>query len=482
MYPDNDTIVAVSSAQASAARGIIRLSGTQSAELAATVFSSAQPAATAPSSPSFTQPATPPKLNHAPGWTRLTGQCQLSERITCPAQAYIFHSPRSYTGQEMVELHLPGSPALLEIVIDQLLTAGARSAQPGEFTARAFFNGRLDLTEAEAVAEVISAQSDAQLRAAQRLLSGALHRRCGSLATHLATTLAMVEAHIDFADQDIEPTSASQIKGQATQIEHEIASLLTDSVSWEQLDHLPRVVLAGPANAGKSSLANTLLQMDRNIVNVIAGTTRDILTAPLALSKGECLLVDTAGLGQVDDPLAPQTQSLATNTATDADLLLWVFDASADPQQQAASSPPPQAFSGNLILVANKTDIATEKQLKQAITHWKGILPNAKTIAVSALLAANIPQLRHAIETTLDIETTESPAAQSIALTTRQRHSLQAAAESITRAIDLFTDSAELELIALELRTALDHLGEISGAVVTDDVLGVIFSHFCVGK
>ena len=124
----------------------------------------------------------------------------------------------------MVELHLPGSPALLEIVIDQLLTAGARSAQPGEFTARAFFNGRLDLTEAEAVAEVISAQSDAHLRAAQRLLSGALHRRCGSLATHLATTLAMVEAHIDFADQDIEPTSASQIEGQATQIEHELGS------------------------------------------------------------------------------------------------------------------------------------------------------------------------------------------------------------------------------------------------------------------
>ncbi|MBN1436736.1 MAG: tRNA uridine-5-carboxymethylaminomethyl(34) synthesis GTPase MnmE [Sedimentisphaerales bacterium] len=468
LYDTEDTIVAVSSAPGSSARGILRISGPESLQSLDRVFHpqlSCDSLATA-------------------SWSRCFGCVDVSEGITVAVKAYSFPGPRSYTGQDMVELHVPGSAALLQMLLQRFLAEGCRLADPGEFTARAFLSGRLDLSEAEAVGEVIAAQSDAQLRAAQRLLDGDLHRFCGEILSRLTDITALVEAHIDFSQEEIEFASPEQLQTELSDLETSLATLLRDSVAWEQLEHLPHVVLAGAANAGKSTLANALLGIDRSVVSQIAGTTRDILTAPLQLTTGECLLMDTAGLGAVEDILAGQSQMLTQNVIAACDLLLWVFDASADQSQQQheqtllqqliAQFPPRE-----IIFVANKIDQLPNPDEPLIVS------PNyqqAAVIAVSALTRQNLPQLLGAIEDTLHNCPQVSADQQGIALTARQRHALQAGAAAVTQARQLLADQESPELLALELRTALDELGAISGQVVPDDVLDRIFSRFCVGK
>ncbi|MCK4629121.1 MAG: 50S ribosome-binding GTPase, partial [Sedimentisphaerales bacterium] len=286
MYIPDDTIVAVSSAAGSAARGIIRVSGPEALALAGTIFQGDDGVSVA----------------EAGSWSVLKGRCLLTESVSCPAGLYIFRAPHSYTTQDVVEFHLPGSGPLLQMVLQRLLATGAdvRSAEPGEFTARAFFNGRIDLTEAEAVAEVINARSDGQLRAAERLLDGRLHRICSEITRRLTEALALIEANIDFSEEDIEFATGEQLRGQVAAVLGDLGRLLTDSTTWDELTHLPKVAVAGPANAGKSSLINSLSGIDRSIVSSIAGATRDLLTVPLSLPDGECMLIDTAGLYRWD--------------------------------------------------------------------------------------------------------------------------------------------------------------------------------------
>jgi len=475
LYNLDDTIVAISTAGGAAARGIIRLSGPEALALAEQFFRTDSPEI---------------GLTDQSDWRRVHGYCRLDMGIECEAKAYVFHGPRSYTGQDVVELHLPGSPVLLGMISEGLLCAGARSAEPGEFTARAFFTGRLDLTEAEAVAQVIGAQSDAQLRAAQRLLDGALHRACGAISARIADVLALVEAQLDFSQEDIELARPSQLLADTRRARQELLTVLAESTSWDQLEQLPRVVLAGPANAGKSCLANALLRMDRSIVSQIAGTTRDLLTAPLALEKGECLLIDTAGLGPVSDPLANTTQRFTRRAMGQCDLLVWVFDAGVTEPADATdlAEAVPEAARRNVILAANKVDLCSEDRtaVDRAGGNWRRYLnTDAKLITVSALRGDNIEELREMIEAAVHLDATDSAGQATLALTARQREAMRQAVLYMENAARLFSDDPDEppgELIAVELRSALDELGSISGGVVTEDLLDRIFSRFCIGK
>jgi len=470
MYPLDDTIVAISSAPGPALRGIIRLSGADAAGLAAEVF---QPA---PGEAS---------LQTAAGWTRLLGRCRLTGQADCAAEAYVFCAPGSYTGQDIIELHLPGSPALLQIVLHALLAASARSAEPGEFTARAFFHSRLDLTQAEAVAAVIAAHGDAQLRAAQRLLDGALQMNCRDLTNRVADLLSLVEATIDFSDQDLDFVLPEALLDQACAIQRDLSRLLSESISWKDLDYLPRVVLAGPANAGKSSLANALLGIDRSIVSSFAGATRDLLTAPLALHDRECLLIDTAGLGPAADPLAPTAQQLTRQAVASCDLLLWVIDISQPSACWLGQLPDELSRSLKVILVANKMDLCPNcpQSCRRVAQQLSSQLSLIQTVPTSALHRQNLDCLQDAIETVLHLQTSPSTSAGALALTARQHRALQAALDALAESGNLLrAENPAAELIALELRTALDELGSVSGAVVTDDLLNRIFSRFCVGK
>lgn len=468
MYLLNDTIVAISSAPGPAPRGIIRLSGPEALRCVGRVF----------------QGADENRLEDSPGWAVLPGRCRLSDHdpITCPAQLYLFRSPHSYTTEDMAELHLPGSPSLLGIVLEALLGAGVRPAGPGEFTARAFLNGRIDLTEAEAIAAVIGARSDRQLRAAEKLLDGQLHRLCSQLTERLSEFVALVEAEIDFSDQDIEFASLGQLRRQIESIYQDLDSLLSRSITWDQLSHLPQLAVAGPANAGKSSLVNSLLGINRSIVSAIAGTTRDLLTAPLKLPHGECMLIDTAGLGDVTDPLSEKTQRLSRRAIATCDLLLWVLDASTCDLSRDRTAGPPAELNPpeNVIVVANKIDLCPN--------GLAGNLPRDSgadsIIEVSALRGDNLDALKLRIDKMLRNNLYVDCSSQTIALTARQRQRLLAGRESLGQCLSLLSDdeTVQLELVALELRSSLDSLASISGAAVTEDILGRIFSRFCVGK
>ncbi|MCK5114026.1 MAG: tRNA modification GTPase [Phycisphaerae bacterium] len=482
----DDTIVALSSAMGSSARGIVRLSGPDAFALTEQFFTSAS------SQPDFSK-----KTSHL----RLRGQIKLTDQQSCPGQLYIFREPNSYTGQNLAELHLPGSPALLRMIIEKLLAVGARQANPGEFTARAFFNGRMDLSEAEAVGELVTARSDAQLRGAKRLLDGALRKRCAAITAEIADLLALIEADIDFSDQEIDLVNWPDVRGKITAVEDDLELLLKNSLSWEQLEHLPQVVLAGPANAGKSCLTNALLEMDRSIVDSMAGTTRDLLSGPLHLEHGECLLIDTAGLGPVSDLLAAESQELTRQAMMNCDLLIWIIDAAdqrsaemvaADLKLLAEIAVDAQygtraAVKKNFLIVANKIDrcgkIPMRLKLISQLSIAQGLSDQGKVIGISAPRGDNLGVLKRMIEDILHGAIVDSPG-EVLALTVRQRLEMEAAADCVKKALELLSEhqTKPAELVALELRAGLDHLGAISGEVVTEEVLGRIFSRFCVGK
>ncbi|MCF7956866.1 MAG: tRNA uridine-5-carboxymethylaminomethyl(34) synthesis GTPase MnmE [Phycisphaerae bacterium] len=457
----NDTIVAISSAGGHGGRGIVRLSGPAAFDAIATVF---------------TTDNLQGAVDNARSFEKLTGRCSLKGSITSPATVYTFRSGQSYTTEEMVELHLPGSPTLLQMVLGKLLGLDdIRMAQPGEFTARAFLNGRIDLTEAEAVAEVIHARSDTQLRAAERLLDGQLHQFCASISGQLSDILAEIEADIDFSDgDDVDLVIATQesIHQQLTSVLTRLDELLKNSRNWDEIHHLPVVVLAGPANAGKSSLANRLLGMDRSIVSQIAGTTRDLLSAPLKLTDGECLLIDTAGLGDVVDPLAGETQSITQKAISGCDLLIWIVDAS-KLNGQPIVLPEQLKRPANVLTVANKADLV----------EVDAVL-NLSNLIISAVSGYHIDRLLDTINWILHREAAANMTADAIALTSRQQQALTEGRSSIASGIETVSMGypQQAEILALEIRDALDSLGNISGQVVNEEILSKIFQNFCIGK
>lgn len=297
----DDTITAVSSARGIAARAIVRLSG--------------------PGAFSSTERLLGLKGQNPLG-TALAGHHSaaidtdyaLEATIACPVRLLLFAAGHSYTGQDLVECHLPGSPALVREIIEKLMSDGVRHAEPGEFTARAYLHGRIDLTQAEAVAEIIHAATDAQLHAAQQLLQGQLHDHCRELADGLRTALAEIEAELDFAEEEDVTASRStdSLETLQTVLTH-TRRLLTESLTWAQLTEVPQVVLAGYPNAGKSTLMNRLVGLPRSISTAMAGTTRDTVSEPWPLPCGECLLVDTAGLSSTPESNAPESNAPESN-------------------------------------------------------------------------------------------------------------------------------------------------------------------------
>ena len=406
MYPQNDTIVAISSAiNTPAAIGIIRLSGAKTLEIITKIFE-----ADKKSSAKFQ------------AWHKYRGKCKINQNNHCNGSVYIFKEPNSYTTEDMAEIFLPGSPALLQMAIEQIVTAGARIAGPGEFTARAFLNGRIDLSEAEAVANVISAQNDEQLRAAERLLNGELHRKCKKITKLTTELLAQVEANIDFSEQDIRPAEKTKLIAKCDDIKKQIKQTLKNSVSWQQLYNLPNVMVAGAENSGKSCLTNALVGFDRSIVTNIAGTTRDLLTWPLELANGQCMLIDTAGFGNVQDTLTETAQQMSRKELRTCELILWVIDATKNIEK--LDLPDKTSKKTPIIAAINKIDLCStekiEKITKQIKTTHNKI---QQIIPISAVRGDNIERLKKKIEKTIHGELTGGE--NRLALNTREQQALK---------------------------------------------------------
>lgn len=379
----------------------------------------------------------------------------------------VFLGPNSFTGEDTVEFAGHGGILVTREVLARFLACGATHASPGEFSQRAFLNGKLDLTQAEGIMDLISAQTRLAIRAAHSQLEGTLGKRTTAARDELLDVLAHLEAWIDFPDEDIDPQTTLQLRARIETILATIDSLLATADQGRVLREGVRTVIFGEPNVGKSSLLNRLLGFERAIVSDIAGTTRDTIEEIINLHDIPLRLVDTAGVRESDDLIETQGIQRTVRQIETADLLLEVADAS-QPRPERAVYPSNHATH---LLVLNKSDLGEHPS-------WK----NADAIRISCLKDDGFNQLSEKIRTALHF--TEADFGEhAVAINARHQASLKLAHTSLHAALALLTEhSTNPELAAIDLREALDALGEIPGKVDTEDLLGVIFSSFCIGK
>ncbi|WGM45745.1 tRNA modification GTPase MnmE [Brevundimonas sp. NIBR10] len=394
---------------------------------------------------------------------RLTSLRTLTHDGTVIDQALVlrFPGPHSYTGEDCAELHLHGGRAVVEAASSALIALGLRPADPGEFTRRAFENGRMDLAQAEAVADLIDAETTAQAAQALGQLDGALSATYGGFRRDLLTALALVEAEIDFPDEEIPDNLARTAGPVLDRLTADLRAALSDADRGRRVREGYRIVLIGETNAGKSSLFNALVSREAAIVTPIAGTTRDVLDAELVIGGYAVTLSDTAGLRDSDDPIEAEGVRRARARAADADLRLWVR-APGDPEGVAAGFARPDD-----LLVLTKADLAAP-----------GTSPDHAAITLSTTTGQGLAELHDWIAARLadDLSGADFPAV------TRERHRLRltealTAVEAGRIALDIAP-----EMAADDLRRAADALARVTGAIGVEDVLGEVFSTFCIGK
>jgi tRNA modification GTPase len=432
-----DTIVALSSAAGPGARAVVRLSGSNALPLALRFFQAAD------------VPIERTRRSHC------SGRILLPRAPHLPAELLHWPAPRSYTGQDIVELHTLGSPPLVELLIAELLGAGARAAQPGEFTLRAFLAGKLDLPRAEAVLGVIEAGSRDELRQALGQLAGGVTRPLAGLREDLLNLLADLEAGLDFADEDIAFVGKADT---LRRLQHGIDQLgqLSRQLQERAVSDRPfRVALAGKPNVGKSSLFNALT-CGQALVSAMPGTTRDYLIGRAQIEGVTIELIDTAGWQVANESIEGQAQRLGREQTERAELVLVCVESGREPDSaEAAWLQDPRT-----LLIRTKYDLSPTADAGISVVTGHGLDD------LRGLLAQRARAERTALAPSLS----------------RCRHHVEAALQQLRQAEELVGRDEPMELAALELRGVLDQLGEMVGAVYTDDLLDRIFSRFCIGK
>lgn len=476
MYPLDDTIAAVASARTCGGiRGIVRLSGPNSlAALEKIGVSLPSKALSAPF-----QFANRIVLENV----------RESEPISLPARIYCWPGAHSYTGQTAAEIHTLGVLPFLDKMVENLCKTNiVRIAQPGEYTLRAFLSGRMDLTQAEAVLGTIDAQNPERLSVALHQLAGGLAHPLKNLRTKLFELLTDIEAAFDFAEEDIEFISASEIAHRLADAESEMREVLAKMNVRSASETVPRVVLYGAPNIGKSALFNALTDSQRALVFNVPGTTRDYISAAVSFGDFRCEIVDTAGDFDVEDSCAKneigilnqKSQKIARAQRDSADISLYCFDAlSVDFRNETGLRRLQEILSSSDLLILTRVDRISERESNEMQTHLKSRLLG-RFLGTSSLTGCGILQLRARLATLL----AERAGGESDVVASTQsrcRESLRLAAESVERARTLCATEFQ-ELIATEIRVALEQLGLILGAVYTEDILDSIFSRFCVGK
>ena len=447
MNPAQDTIAAIASAPGAAGVGVLRVSGPAVPGIARALL------------------GRPPEPRHAHFAAFRDGAGELIDR----GLLLYFPAPASYTGEHVLELQGHGNTVLLDALLRRTCELGARLARPGEFTERAFLNGKLDLAQAEAVADLIAAGSQAGARAALRSMEGVFSRKVEDLLQALIALRVHIEAAIDFPEEEIDFLADPAIARQLQSLRAQFADLLRETQRGVRLTDGLRIAIIGRPNAGKSSLLNALAGSDRAIVTDIAGTTRDVLREQLAIDGVSLELADTAGLRDTDDPVEREGVRRARQELTRADVALLVTDAAGaeDDQRLFAGV---QAQIERIVLV-NKIDLDRRPAHSE---HRDG----AWWLWASVRTGDGLDQLRAHLKQLAGAGSGEG------AFSARRRHvlALERVAEYLDRTADVLRDIHAGELAAEELRHAQHALGEITGTYSSDDLLGAIFSSFCIGK
>ncbi len=466
--PD-DTICAIATPRGEGGIGIVRISGANALAVAARVVR-LRSGGSLDSLPSHT-------LHLADIVSVSSERAGAGCEVLDEALAVYMRGPHSYTAEDVVELHCHGSSIVLARICEACVAAGARLAEPGEFTKRAFLNGRIDLSQAEAVLDTIRAKSEEGLRIAQRHLRGELGRSVEQLRGELVGVLAQVEAGIDFADEGIEVITPQDLLRVLQRTRDSVAAMLQSCRRGRVMREGARVVLRGRPNVGKSSVLNRLLEMDRAIVASRPGTTRDILEETCVLGGVPVTLVDTAGLRDAEDEVEREGIQRARDAQAEADLLLHVMDATY-PEELSSWRGSEDATPS--IVVVNKIDLLAQDRVAEVVQEVRR-RGATHTVPMSALTGQGVEELRAGIRDCLVPERLES--SDSVVVTNvRHRAALEQATLALEQACESVRNQVSADCVAVDLRAAADALGEITGAITSAEVLERIFSEFCIGK
>ena len=454
----DDTIVALATPPGVSAIGIIRLSGSQSISIIRELFPAKD-------------------LQHQPTHTIHFGRLQDGELVIDEVVVLLYRAPRSYTGEDLVEISCHGSPSVLEQVIQACIRHGARLARPGEFTQKAFLHGKLDLVQAEAVADLIASQSESARHAALNHMRGGFSHELSALRERLLGFSSLIELELDFSQEDVEFADRKQFYRLLDEAEKTTRQLLESFRLGNAIRQGVQVAIIGKPNSGKSTLLNALLNENRAIVSEIPGTTRDTIEELINIDGILFRLIDTAGIRQhTSDQIESLGMEKTYEKIQQADLVIGLFDVSAEQQNGSSLFPgfsATEADRKKFIFVGNKTDLLGEKAAREKFPQW----PEA--IYLSAR-KQQVEQLKRAlVDHVLEGHTTSEGT-----LVTNSRHyeALQKVELSLKDIRSGLDKSLPGDLLAPDIRTALHWLGEITGEITTEDQLDYIFSKFCIGK
>ena len=462
----NDTICAVATASGGAI-GIIRVSGTEAIRITDKIFRPVDKHST----PLDKRDAN--TINF--GFIR-NGKDEIIDEVLVS----IFRAPHSYTGEDSVEISCHGSSYVLQQVMRLLIENGCRSAGPGEYTQRAFLNGKMDLSQAEAVADLIKSTSAATHRMAMNQMRGGFSRELSTLRDKLLKLTSLMELELDFSDhEELEFADRDELKQIALQVKAKISGLASSFNLGNAIKNGIPVAIIGETNAGKSTLLNTLVGEDRAIVSDIHGTTRDVIEDTVNINGTVFRFIDTAGIRDTTDTIERLGIDLTFKKINQADIIIWMVDATekSDRIKEISKKLYPLCKDKQLIVAYNKTDITNQP----VCTEIEKLPPHAPQIRISAKFGTNIDKLKQMLLTFANVP--EISQSDIIITNTRHYEALIRSLEAVNRVIDGINENIPSDLVAQDLRECLSHLAEITGGEITsEETLQNIFKHFCIGK
>lgn len=460
---NQDTICALATANGIGAIGIIRVSGNQSFEIVNKIFEGKN-------------------LEKVDSHTVHYGFIKDEDETIDEVMISVFHAPKTFTTENSVEISFHGSPYIGKKILEALIKNGARMAKAGEFTMRAFMNGRIDLSQAESIADLIASENEASRKVALNQLKGGISNEISFLRNDLLNFTSLIELELDFAEEDVEFADRTALKSLLYKIEDKLNSLIESFQYGNAIKNGTAVAIIGKPNAGKSTLLNALLKEERAIVSNIAGTTRDTIEEILHIKGHAFRLIDTAGLRETADEIEAIGVKKAKEKVENAEILVYLADAGTEDFSEDIEMIKSLLREDlKLIICATKIDevIPTQYEKLEQIFR-KEIFTEFDFIKISAVENQNIQDLKNELSSYVEHLKSE----EGNVVITNQRHyeALQKSLNSVKQVDEAVSSQITTELLAYELRNALEHLGEISGEFTNDEVLGNIFSKFCIGK
>ncbi|MDT0685884.1 tRNA uridine-5-carboxymethylaminomethyl(34) synthesis GTPase MnmE [Autumnicola psychrophila] len=468
----NDTIVALATPSGAGAIAIIRVSGPEAISIVSPLF-------TAKSGK---------KLEDQPSHTLHLGNIIDAERIIDEVLVSVFRAPKSYTGEETIEISCHGSPYIQQEIIQLMIRKGCRSAEAGEFTLRAFLNGKMDLSQAEAVADLISSENQASHQMAMQQMRGGFSNEIQRLRQELLDFASLIELELDFAEEDVEFANRDQFKELIARIQQVLKRLIDSFATGNVLKNGIPVAIVGEPNVGKSTLLNSLLNEERAIVSEIAGTTRDTIEDEMAIGGVGFRFIDTAGIRETQDVVESIGIKRTFEKISQAQVVVFLLNAEKFTELSSEFKVEIEKIINKfpqkpILIIANKTDKIEETERERLITELNAISgknERSQVLLLSAKTGAGVEELKDKLLNF--VNTGELRNNNTIVTNSRHYNALLQALEEINKVQDGLNANLSGDLLAIDIRQALHHFGEITGEITNDDLLGNIFANFCIGK